>query len=153
MSTPNGAQTELLKTAREHAAHICRQLGFPHADETKCLSGLATYLEAYVIRPAAAEHERLIAGLVEAIKNSLDTDDYPCPDCEGEGRVYGDGKRHYFFERVATIACARCSGTGTLPTSRADVLKTALTLEVLAIAARVRQREARAASDLLEQRT
>lgn len=35
-----------------------------------------------------------------------------CKRCEGEGRLWADGKAHYAFEKIATVDCPLCGGTG-----------------------------------------
>lgn len=40
-----------------------------------------------------------------------------CPRCEGNGRLYADGGRHYPSEHAETTDCPVCDGTGKLCTA------------------------------------
>ena len=38
-----------------------------------------------------------------------------CPKCEGNGKVWADGRKHYPFAHVPTKDCPECNGTGKVP--------------------------------------
>lgn len=76
---------------------------------------LAEFKEQYEIRvdmlkQRTLENERLREG-VERIRD-LDTE--CCQRCEGNGRLYADGKAHLINDNAATILCGNCGGSGRL---------------------------------------
>jgi len=38
-----------------------------------------------------------------------------CPKCQGDGKVWADGRKHYPFAHVPTKDCPECNGTGKVP--------------------------------------
>jgi excinuclease UvrABC ATPase subunit len=50
--------------------------------------------------------------LRDRIKELLNQDRENCPRCEGNGRLYADGKSHYYSENVPTVLCPHCGGSG-----------------------------------------
>ena len=50
----------------------------------------------------------LIALIADAISDNWES----CRICEGDGRMYADGKAHYVSENAPTRPCFNCEGTG-----------------------------------------
>ena len=50
--------------------------------------------------------------VVAAIANAIENNRVSCPQCEGGGRMYADGKPHYYSEGAPTKPCPNCEGTG-----------------------------------------
>jgi DnaJ-class molecular chaperone len=50
--------------------------------------------------------------VVAAIANAIENNRVSCPQCEGGGRMYADGKAHYYSEGAPTKPCPNCEGTG-----------------------------------------
>lgn len=38
-----------------------------------------------------------------------------CPKCQGDGKVWADGRTHYPFSHFPTKDCPKCNGTGNVP--------------------------------------
>ena len=38
-----------------------------------------------------------------------------CPKCQGDGKVWADGRAHYPFSHLPTKDCPECNGTGKVP--------------------------------------
>ena len=38
-----------------------------------------------------------------------------CPKCQGDGKVWADGRTHYPFAHFPTKDCPECNGTGNVP--------------------------------------
>lgn len=50
-----------------------------------------------------------------------------CPRCEGNGKLWADGKAHYPSENVDTINCGNCGGSGYLqPENAQEIAEQAL---------------------------
>lgn len=80
---------------------------------------------AEVIRQVEA-HE----GLVEALEQIRDLETECCSRCEGNGRLYADGKAHFLSENADTILCGNCGGSGRiLPDDAQDIAEQALSKE------------------------
>jgi hypothetical protein len=48
----------------------------------------------------------------EAAKKITDNCRQTCSKCEGDGRLWADGKSHYFSENRPTVECGHCGGKG-----------------------------------------
>ena len=76
-----------------------------------------------VIKQLQAENEEYKTAL-ETIRD-LETD--CCHRCEGNGRLYADGKSHLVIENAPTILCGNCGGSGRiLPEDAQDIAGQAL---------------------------
>lgn len=66
-----------------------------------------------------------VMALVKALE-SLERDGSPCPSCEGEGRMWADGKAHYATYGGETIACGGCGGSGQIRENVYEIAQKAL---------------------------
>lgn len=64
--------------------------------------------------------ETLCRQLAEALKQIAEGETSCCPRCEGNGRLYADGKAHYMSEGAPTIFCGNCGGSGRLQPENAQ---------------------------------
>lgn len=51
-------------------------------------------------------------GLLEALREIRDLETECCHRCEGNGKVYADGKGHLISENAPTVLCGNCGGSG-----------------------------------------
>ena len=52
------------------------------------------------------------ANLLAACEAVVAAEERNCRTCEGNGRMYADGRAHYPSENAPTIACGHCGGSG-----------------------------------------
>jgi len=52
-----------------------------------------------------------------------------CPRCEGDGRLWADGKVHFQSEQRDTILCGNCGGSGRLLPEDAQIIAEAAILK------------------------
>jgi len=75
---------------------------------------------------------RLIAAapnLLAALKQIAEGETQCCPRCQGNGRLWADGKVHYPSEQRDTILCGNCGGSGRLqPDNAQDIAAAAIAL-------------------------
>lgn len=65
--------------------------------------------------------------LLEALREIAESESECCPRCEGDGRLWADGKAHYPSEQVDTILCGNCGGSGRLqPENAQDIAQAAI---------------------------
>ncbi len=82
------------------------------ADQHNSCEGIAQKIAAAIrARGKCADDPRLEQAR-EALKKIANLEDSPCHRCEGNGRLYADGRAHYYSEGAATVACPICGGTG-----------------------------------------
>jgi hypothetical protein len=72
-------------------------IGFPLKD-----------FEADYIVQAINSHEKFKT----ALENIAELETDCCQRCEGNGRLYADGKTHLMSENAETILCGNCGGSG-----------------------------------------
>ena len=79
----------------------------------------------YIVQ-AINSHEKFKTALEKIVE--LETD--CCPRCEGNGRLYADGKTHLISENADTIHCGNCGGSGRiLPEDAQEIASEALEAE------------------------
>ena len=61
---------------------------------------------------AAPETKQQRDDLLVALEEIRDLETDCCSRCEGNGRLYTDGKSHYPSENSPTILCGNCGGSG-----------------------------------------
>ncbi len=65
--------------------------------------------------------------LREALRQIAEAESVCCPRCEGDGRLWADGKAHYPSEQRDTILCGNCGGSGYLqPENAKDIAATTI---------------------------
>lgn len=66
--------------------------------------------------------------LLALLGQIIDLETECCPRCEGNGRLYADGKGHLLSENAETILCGNCGGSGRiLPEDAQDIAEVAIT--------------------------
>jgi len=71
--------------------------------------------------------EAINADLLSALKEIRDLETECCPRCEGNGRLYADGKAHLLSENADTVFCGNCGGSGRiLPENAQDIAEAAI---------------------------
>ena len=66
--------------------------------------------------------------LLTALEQIRDLETECCPRCEGNGRLYADGKAHHVSENADTIFCGNCGGSGRiLPDNAQEIAEAAMT--------------------------
>lgn len=76
---------------------------------------------------AAPETKKQRDALLEALEEIRDLETKACSRCEGNGRLYADGKAHLISENAATILCGNCGGSGRiLPEDAQDIAEAAI---------------------------
>ena len=75
----------------------------------------------------AQELEAIKADLLAALEQIRDLETECCSRCEGNGRLYADGKAHYPSENADTILCGSCGGSGRiLPEDAQEIAEAAI---------------------------
>lgn len=70
--------------------------------------------------------------LLEALEQIRDLETECCSRCEGNGRLYADGKAHLPSENADTILCGNCGGSGRiLPEVAQDIAEAAIATKVI----------------------
>jgi len=65
--------------------------------------------------------------LMVALEQIRDLESECCPRCEGNGRLYADGKGHLLSENADTILCGNCGGSGRiLPEDAQEIAEAAI---------------------------
>jgi len=71
--------------------------------------------------------EAIKAELLAALEQIRDLETECCSRCEGNGRLYADGKAHYPSENADTILCGSCGGSGRiLPEDAQEIAEAAI---------------------------
>jgi hypothetical protein len=78
------------------------------------------------VRGALQELVGLRAALVAALNEIADSEGESCRRCEGNGKLYADGKAHYPSENAATINCGECGGSGRIYPDLQEIARAAL---------------------------
>lgn len=66
-----------------------------------------------------------VKGLVEALGRLKDGHE-TCQKCEGDGRLWADGKAHYSTYQGKTIPCSHCAGNGETVADSREIASNAL---------------------------
>ena len=67
------------------------------------------------------------ADLLAALEQIRDLETECCSRCEGNGRLYADGKAHLLSENADTVFCGNCGGSGRiLPENAQDIAEAAI---------------------------
>jgi len=75
---------------------------------------------------AYPDQQALIKQLVEALEQISENEGECCRRCEGDGRLWADGKPHYPTEQVDTVPCGNCGGSGRIYPDVKDIADTAI---------------------------
>lgn len=73
---------------------------------------VSRFIAAY---EALMKHHEERGRLLERVLEACSDDRQCCGRCEGNGRLWADGKCHHISENMPTMPCPDCSGSGYLP--------------------------------------
>lgn len=114
-----GEQTKRVRTILANVLHDGRPTGYTlDAEEIYEIKGVCDRLDT---------SESINVDLVEALEEIRDLETECCSRCEGNGRLYVDGKGHLLSENAETILCGNCGGSGRiLPENAQEIAEAAL---------------------------